>query len=362
MSGTSLDGVDAAFIETDGEKIFRFGPNICVNFSQAERAVLKDATQAALKWKFKGSHPDFKTAETVLHDVHIEAYRRLRDEHPDWVDALDIVGFHGQTLIHQPPQNQIIGRTLQIGDGLRLARALGVPVYYDFRTADVTAGGQGAPLAPIYHKALADFTALPLPVSVLNIGGVGNVTCITQKGVITASDTGPGNGPLDLWIESKGLGSFDQGGQHAMAGTPDFNRIYKWLGGEFFQKAVPKSADRYDFDVLDDVQGMSAENGASTLAAFTCLAVSHTLSKLKEEPQSLIICGGGRHNMAMRLMLRETLKCDVLTAEDVGWSSDALEAQAFAYLAVRSKRDLPLSFPRTTGVKTPQRGGVLAHP
>ena len=362
MSGTSLDGVDAAFIETDGEKIFRFGPNICVNFSLAERTVLKDATLAALKWKFKGPHPDFETAEMVLHNVHMKAYQCLRDEYPDWIDALNLVGFHGQTLIHRPPQGQIIGQTLQIGDGEKLASALGVPVYYDFRAADVKAGGHGAPLAPIYHKALADLAALSLPVSVLNIGGVGNVTCITEQGVIAASDTGPGNGPLDLWIESKGLGYFDLGGQHAMAGIPDFERINIWLGEKFFQKPVPKSADRYDFDVLDDMIGMSAENGAATLAAFTCLAVSHTLSKLKEKPGSLIICGGGRHNIAMRLMLLESLNCDVLTAEDVGWNSDALEAQAFAYLAVRSKRDLPLSFPRTTGVKTPQRGGILAYP
>lgn len=363
MSGTSLDGVDAAFLETNGQEIYRFGPSLCLDYSIDERAVLKQATQEALKWKFQGPKPSvFKVAETIIHKVHLRAVKQLCKSHPDWAKDLAIIGFHGQTLIHIPPTGASKGHTLQLGDGEALANALNIPVYFDFRTADVEAGGQGAPLAPVYHQALVTHAKLLLPTAVLNIGGVGNVTLITKKGYLIASDTGPGNGPLDIWMEKNGLGNFDPGGRYAMAGTPNFQIVEQWLDRAFFQKIVPRSADRYDFDVINDISELSVKDGAASLAAFTALAAVYTLNEMNAKPQSLIVCGGGRHNEAMMWMLREHLVAEVKTAEAVGWNSDAIEAQAFAYLAVRSKWELPISFPATTGVKKAMSGGVLALP
>jgi len=363
MSGTSLDGVDAAFLETDGERIFEFGPSLCLNYSDADKANLEKATQAALGWQFTGPKPtSFMTAEAVIHKSHVKAAKTLCKNHPDWASKLEMIGFHGQTVLHHPPKSPFNGRTLQLGDGQALAKALGKPVWYDFRTADVEAGGQGAPLAPIYHQALVASSKLDRPTAVLNIGGVGNVTLITKGNLIIASDTGPGNGPLDNWMARNGMGAFDPDGKHAAAGTPHFPLVRKWLEREFFQRPAPRSADRYDFDVINDMDDLSVEDGAASLAAFTTLAAVYTLNSMREKPRSLIVCGGGRHNKGMMWMLREHLEATVKTAEEVGWNSDAIEAQAFAYLAVRAKWKLPISFPTTTGAPKPMTGGVLAKP
>ena len=363
MSGTSLDGVDAAFLETDGQQIIRLGPSLCLDYSDADKATLQEATQAALRWQFNGPRPNsFAAAEAVIHKCHLKALRALCADHPEWADKLAMIGFHGQTVLHHPPKAGVRGRTLQLGDGQALAKAAGVPVYYDFRTADVKAGGQGAPLAPVFHQALVSYSKLDRPTAILNIGGVGNVTLITKGGHIVASDTGPGNGPLDNWMAKNGLGDFDPDGKYAAAGTPHFPLVRKWLEREFFQRPAPRSADRYDFDVINDMDDLSVEDGAASLAAFTTLAAVYTLNNMREKPRSLIVCGGGRHNKAMMWMLREHLDATVKTAEDVGWNSDAIEAQAFAYLAVRAKWKLPLSFPMTTGIPKPMTGGRVAEP
>ena len=363
MSGTSLDGVDAAFLETDGEQITRLGPSLCLDYSDADKKSLADATQAALAWQFSGPRPDsFTTAETVIHKCHVRAVKALCSDHKDWADELAMIGFHGQTVLHHPPKAPLNGRTLQLGDGVALAKALGKPVWYDFRTADVESGGQGAPLAPIYHQALVAYSKLDRPTAVLNIGGVGNVTLVTKSDHVIASDTGPGNGPLDNWMARNNIGAFDPNGKFAAAGTPHFPLVHKWLEREFFHRPAPRSADRYDFDVINDMDELSIEDGAASLAAFTALAAIYTLNDMREKPRALIVCGGGRHNKAMIWMLREHFEATVKTAEDMGWNSDAIEAQAFAYLAVRVKLKLPISFPTTTGVLRPMTGGVLAMP
>ena len=363
MSGTSLDGVDAAFLETDGERIIRLGPSLCFDYSPQDKSTLEDATQAALRWQFKGPRPNsFVAAETVILKSHIRAVKALCEDHREWADKLAMIGFHGQTVLHHPPKALIKGRTLQLGDGAALAKALGKPVWYDFRTADIDAGGQGAPLAPVYHQALVKYSKLDRPTAVLNIGGVGNVTLITKEGHIIASDTGPGNGHLDNWMSRNGMGAFDPDGKYAAAGEPHFPLVRKWLEREFFQRPSPRSADRYDFDVINDMDDLSIENGAATLAAFTTLAAVYTLNGMREKPRSVIICGGGRHNKGMMWMLREHLEATVKTSEEVGWNSDAIEAQAFAYLAVRAKWKLPISFPTTTGAPKPMSGGIVAMP
>ena len=363
MSGTSLDGVDAAFLETDGERIIRLGPSLCLGYSDADKATLEEATQAALRWQFAGPRPNsFAAAEIVIHKCHVRAVKTLCGDHKEWADNLAMIGFHGQTVLHHPPKAPFQGRTLQLGDGEALAKALGKPVWYDFRTADVDAGGQGAPLAPVYHQALVAYSKLDRPTAVLNLGGVGNVTLVTKNDHIIASDTGPGNGPLDNWMARNGLGAFDPDGKYALSGTPHLPLVRKWLEREFFQRTAPRSADRYDFDVINDMDDLSVEDGSASLAAFTTLAAVYTLNDMKEKPRSLIVCGGGRHNKAMMWMLREHLDATVKTAEEVGWNSDAIEAQAFGYLAVRAKWRLPISFPTTTGAPKPMTGGVLAMP
>ena len=346
MSGTSLDGVDAALIETDGERIMEFGPSLTIPYAADERSLLDEATQAALKWNFDGPAPNvFARAEDVLDRAHARTVRALSGD-------ADIVGYHGQTVLHRPD----LRRTLQLGTGLRIADDLGCPVVYDFRSADVAAGGQGAPLAPIFHKALVQHAGLSGITAILNLGGVGNVTIVDGDRLL-ASDTGPANGPLDSWLEG-----VDDGGSVSRSGRPDLRLVDEWLERDFFTRDWPKSADRHDFDVLNELHGKSREDGAATLAAFTALSVKHTLAKMDVRPKRVIVCGGGRHNRTVMTLLSIELGCPVLPAERLGWDSDAVEAQAFSYLAVRVLRGLPNSFPTTTGVPEPTVGGRVAYP
>ncbi len=374
MSGTSLDGVDAAFLKTDGEHIIQFGPRILKPYSSRHKRALESATQAALRWQFSGASPNsFAEVETIIHETHLDAVKSLCAQAPDWASRLDIIGLHGQTVLHHPASPTRRGQTLQLGNGQKLANATGVAVAYDFRQADVQAGGQGAPLAPIYHKALVEFGVLPGVTAVLNFGGVGNVSLICtgagDAAPLIASDTGPANGPLDQWISYHGVGDYDKGGHYSLAGIPKFTVIDQWLKRHFFTRPVPRSADRYDFDVLPDLKGLSLEDGAASLAAFSVHSVALTLAQMQEQIlkghnrlDAVILCGGGRHNKAIRWLLAEHLGVAVKTAEDMGWDSDAIEAQAFAYLAVRTLKSLPISFPLTTGVPRPLTGGRIALP
>lgn len=363
MSGTSLDGVDAAFLETDGSKVIQFGPSLSLPYTETDKNILQEAVTAALDWQFEGPWPDiFLAVEAVLHRTHKQAVESLCETAPEWADQLALIGFHGQTVLHHPPLGSQKGQTLQLGNGQILAESLGLPVVYDFRSADVTAGGQGAPLAPIYHKALLAQTAETQSTAVLNIGGVGNVTIVEDTGRLMASDTGPGNGPLDNWMMYQGRGNYDAGGECALQGTADENLISQWLEQDFFTRQTPRSADRYDFDVRHDMAGLSVEDGAATLAAYCVSGVQKSLRDMKAMPQSLIVCGGGRHNRAMMDMLKAQTNIPVKTAEDMGWDSDFIEAQAFAFLAVRSMLGEPLSYPQTTGVSQPLTGGLIALP
>ena len=363
MSGTSLDGVDAAVIETDGENIMRFGESAFYAFDKSERTVLSHAVNRALDWGFLGECPDFRTAEHVLRQAHIRLAKKLD------MKTIDIVGFHGQTLVHKAAQGGQKAQSLQIGDGQKLANALGVEVVYDFRSNDIKNGGQGAPLVPIYHWALAQKSGLELPLAIVNIGGVANFTLITPN-AIYASDSGPGNGPLDDWIKYNGLGEYDKNGALAMAGTPDIAICEKWLSGRFFNQKVPKSADRHDFDLMADLLNIPPQDGAASIAAFIATTIAKTLAQYKTHnktqnkitTKSLIVCGGGRKNRAIMAALSEQGLGKVINADDLGWQGDALEAQAFAYLAVRNKLRLAITFPQTTGVSKNCIGGVLVSP
>jgi len=357
MSGTSLDGIDVAILKTDGERILEFGNSTSYAYAKRHKTKLQKATRAALKWAFIGKQPGrLSTAEELIDKLHILAAEHIIADNP-----CDIIGYHGQTVLHRPPQNGVIGKTLQLGQGQKLADALGVPCVFDFRSADVAAGGEGAPLAPIYHKALCEFSGLKGNIVVLNLGGVGNFTLVSKDGM-KASDTGPANGPLDSWMNQHGY-DFDKDGMFSSKGKVDLALIESWLRNiEFFRSSGPKSADRYDFDVVEDIEDMSIEDGAATLSLFCVASVQHTLLKLDLKPDQLIVCGGGRNNKFIMKMLSKMMTFPVRTAEDAGWMGDDIEAQAIAYFAVRTKLGLPISFPETTGVSKPIMGGVIAQP
>jgi len=348
MSGTSLDGVDAAWIETDGERVARFGPALTLPYDPGLRGDLRRLLDLA---------PNLVADDPFLTDV----VARLTARHAEAVAAIgqpaDLIGMHGQTILHQPARR----RTWQVGDAAELARRAGLPVVHDFRSADVTAGGQGAPLAPIYHAALA--ADLARPIAVLNIGGVANVTWIGADGALLACDTGPGNGPLDDWVARHTGAAFDIDGALAAAGRPDLDVLASLLMHPFFDRQAPKSLDRLDFSRVLATSGLtslSAADGAATLVAFAARAVGR--APLPSPPTRWLVTGGGRHNRAIMAALRTLLGVPVDAVETVGWDGDGLEAQCFAFLAARAQRGLPLSFPGTTGVAHPTCGGRLTRP
>lgn len=355
MSGTSMDGIDAAILDTDGEHIAAFGPTRFAPYSADMRARLRDALDRAAIMPLAGPLPmDIEALERELTQAHACLVATLLAEAGLAPDQVDVIGFHGQTLIHRPHERM----TLQIGSGPGLAQATSIDVVNDFRAADVRVGGQGAPLVPIYHAALAADHA---PVAVLNIGGVANVTFIGKDGTLIAFDTGPGNGPIDDWALRHTGQPIDRGGGLAAKGRVNENVLAELLRNAYFAKSAPKSLDRMDF-ALDMARNLGVEDGAATLTAFTARAIAAARDHLPQAPQAWIVCGGGRLNPTLMRELRAAMAgATVIVAEDAGWRGDFIEAEAVAYLAVRSLRGLAISFPRTTGVPRPMTGGTL-HP
>jgi anhydro-N-acetylmuramic acid kinase len=361
MSGTSQDGVDVALIETDGDIITRFGGTAYRSYSTPERALIRSATAVALNITERTARPEIVAeAEAAVNDAHVEAVATFLAANSVRPRDVAVSGFHGQTVLHRPERRL----TIQIGDGRVLAARLGIPVVYDFRAADVAAGGEGAPFSPMYHRALARRLGLEPPVAVLNIGGVANVTYIDGDDLI-ACDTGPGNALLDDFVRLRIAKPLDTDGHIAQAGRVDREAIARLLKHPFFAKPAPKSLDRNAFRgwVGAAFDSGSVEDGAATLTALTAAAAARIVPLLPRVPKTWIVSGGGARNPTLMRMLAERLApARVQTADDAGWSIDALEAQAFAYLAVRSLRGLPISLPATTGVPRPLCGGVLAEP
>ena len=357
MSGTSLDAVDAALILTDGRKVLEFGATAERKYAPHERRILQEATDVARAWNWSGPAPDaaFETAKAVITQTHAEAMAQLLS---GWKGPAPVLaGVHGQTVLHRRPIPGRTGATLQLIDAPAMREALGVPLACDFRTADVAAGGQGAPLAPAYHSALLEHLGEGAA-CVLNLGGVANITAKLSDGTLIAFDTGPANGPIDEWVEGHGAGTHDFGGHLALAGKPDEDLLERLLQHDWFTEPAPKSLDRYDFSAAM-VQGMSLEDGTATLTEFSARAVAMGVALLPEVPSRVIACGGGRHNPALMDALTRALPCPVYSAEGVGWRGDSIEAEAFAFLAARTARGLPISWPGTTGVPEPMTGGVV---
>ena len=361
MSGTSLDGVDAAIIETDGERIARFGPTDYRPYREQERAVLRQALAEAVTLTDRKARPGvLAEAETLTTRIHAEVVEELLLRNRIAAADIAVLGFHGQTVIHRP-QDKL---TVQVGDGPALAKRLGIPVAYDFRQADIMAGGQGAPLVPVFHRAIAATIERPHPVAVLNIGGVANVTYVDGGPDPIACDTGPGNALIDDFMRARTGAPYDDRGDVAATGRPDRAFIERVLDHAFFGLKPPKSLDRNAFAFANiGLPEFSVPDGAATLSALTVAAVARAVAHLPRPPRAWIVAGGGARNRTLMRMLAEQLSpATVETADQAGFSADALEAQAFAFLAVRMLRGLPITFPTTTGAPKPMRGGVVAKP
>lgn len=357
MSGTSMDGVDVALIETDGEAVVRPGPSGFRPYASAEREAIRAALDAATRLTDRDDRPPaLATAERVVTTAHVEAVRAFLADNAIDPAGISVVGFHGQTVFHAPERRL----TVQIGDGAALSEALGVEVVFDLRADDVAAGGQGAPLVPTYHRALAAAARLPRPVAILNVGGVANLTLIGADDGLNAFDTGPGNALIDDLMGTRTGARMDEGGRSAAAGTVDEAALAVLLDNPYFARPVPKSLDRNAFSAAP-VAHLSTADAAATLVAFTAETVARGLA-LAGGAGRIVVCGGGARNPVLMAALAARTGVPVDSADALGWSADAIEAQAFAYLAVRSLRGLPITFPGTTGVVRPLTGGRRREP
>ena len=342
MSGTSLDGIDAALIKTDGQTVGEMGPWLTIPYDEEIRIRLRDAVR---------EQGDIPALEKELTERHAVAVHALLQSAGLSASDIGVIGFHGQTIAHRPHQ----GITRQIGDGALLAKLTGINVVNDFRSPDVAAGGQGAPLVPLFHAALAK--DLELPVAVLNIGGVANVTWIGKGGELLAFDTGPGNALINDWVHQKIGADCDMDGTWAKSGSVAQYVVFAMLRDAFFDKMPPKSLDRNHFK-LAPITYMSLEDGAATLTEFTAASVMEASGYFPEPVKQWLVCGGGRHNPAIMGALQQKLE-NVKPVDVLGWQGDALEAQAFGFLAMRSLAGLPISLPTTTGARHPVTGGTL---
>lgn len=353
MSGTSMDGIDAAVLISDGEAVFEPGATRFRPYSRDERQMIRSAVEACKGLEGRNA-PAVLIAEAMITDAHAETIRALMGEAGLKATDVGLVGFHGQTLFHAPHQ----ATTVQIGDGAALARDLGIPVAYDFRSADVAAGGEGAPLVPVFHKAILEKAGAPLPAAILNIGGVANITILTANALL-AFDTGPGSALIDDWMKSRTSKSFDEWGRIAGEGRVNEIIVGAWLDHAYFDRAAPKSLDRNAFDVIA-IDRASLADGAATLTALSARAMARAVKD--HAVRTLFVAGGGAHNRTMMRMLKEASGLEPQPMERLALDGDFLEAQAFAYLAARVEKGLPISFPGTTGVKAAMTGGSIARP
>lgn len=362
MSGTSMDGVDIALIETDGTTVQQFGAVGERRFTAQERTLLRGALEDARTLRNRGSRPGgLGQAEAMITDAYAEAIENFLARHNLPPAGVAVAGVHGQTVLHRPQQQL----TVQLIDADALARRCGLTVIHDLRGADISAGGQGAPLVPAYHQALVAAAGLDLPVAVLNIGGVANVTWVGPDSTLIAFDTGPGNAMLDDWVWRHTGELMDRDGKMARAGTVDTDALSA-LESQFsayLSQQPPKSLDRLDFaNAAAAMPPLRAEDGAATLVAFTARTLALSVAHMPAQPKTWIVTGGGARNPAIMDALKTTLPGDLRGADELGWQSTFIEAQAFAFLAVRSLRGLPLTFPGTTGAPRPLCGGLQARP
>jgi anhydro-N-acetylmuramic acid kinase len=353
ISGTSMDGIDVAFVETDGHMMVRPGAGATYPYPDHVRTALL----GLIADPARAESADVPALEAAVTKAHGDAIERFLREHDVGKGTLDLIGLHGQTVFHAPQRRF----TRQLGSGKEIATRFGVPTVYRFRHADVAAGGEGAPLVPLYHQALA--AALPKPLMILNLGGVGNVTYLGEDDEVIAFDTGPASAMLDDFVRRRRGVPFDAGGAIAASGKADRDVVARFLQHPYFARPAPKSLDRNAFHAdAAAVDALSDADGAATLAEFTVQATVAALRHVPRPPLRWLVTGGGRHNAYFMRRFAEDLRVPVDPVEAIGWDGDFLEAQCFGYLAVRSLLQLPLSLPTTTGVPQPMTGGELAQP
>ena len=353
MSGTSIDGVDAALVVTDGETVFARGQFCHIEYPDDFRARLRESLERAAAAGEKIKDSFFEALEKDLTEWHARAVALVLEENGKRAGDIDLIGFHGQTLFHAPEQKF----TWQLGNGAMLARMTGIDVVGDFRSHDMKHGGEGAPFLPLYHRALFRDRAIDAPVAVLNIGGVSNVTWLFGDKIL-AFDCGPGNALMDDFVAKREGAAFDEGGKLAGQGTVNKTILTAWINHPYFCAIPPKSLDRNDFKV-EQLEALSTKDGLATLAAFTIEAISKSTNHFEAPPQTWLVTGGGRHNDYLMERLGKKLAADFTPIEEAGSNGDSIEAEGFAYLAVRSVRGLPLSVPGTTGIDKPRSGGNL---
>jgi anhydro-N-acetylmuramic acid kinase len=355
MSGTSMDGIDVALLETDGDSTLRHGPAGSMPYPAEIKVKLRAGLKQALELKDRADRPaGLHDLERELTELNAEAVSRFLQEKGIDRASIDLVGYHGQTVLHDPAR----AMTVQLGDGTLLAARTGIDVFFDMRAADVAAGGQGAPLVPVYHRAVAAHLD-DLPVAFLNIGGVANVTWIGGDGRLLAFDTGPGNALIDDWMLKRTGAGHDADGALAARGRVDADALTALLTNGYFGVPPPKSLDRDAFSSAP-VEALSTEDGAATLTAFTAASIAKAREHMPREPRTWIVCGGGRRNKTLMSMLAGGVANALVPVEAIGLNGDVIEAEAWAYMAVRSVAGLPITFPETTGVAQPLTGGVLA--
>ena len=396
MTGTVLDGeIDIALIRSDGDQVFEFGYCGTEKYSASTCELLANAVGDAQGWNFQGPQPEsFKQAQAALTEEQSRAVLHSLNLAGFSASDIGLIGFHGQTVLHRPNKFQPRsadtalpykttegvgsnlsnagqdegGQTLQLADGKAMAALTGIDVVHDFRSLDMQHGGQGAPLVPVYHRALLASAGLAGDVVIVNLGGVANLTWWDGDSQLIAFDCGPANAPINDWVSSSGVGDYDVNGELALKGQVDEDRLREMLNHPYFDEQYPKSLDRNEFvdSISHALVGMSVEDGAALLSAFCAAGVERSLrllpvlSELSGMPVRILLCGGGRHNRAIVRQLQIRTKTTVEDVDVLGWRGDALEAECFAYLATRVKAGLPTSFPSTTGCRIPVVGGVIS--
>lgn len=363
MSGTSMDGIDVAMLRSDGNGIIEIIAHNSINYNNELREKLKRSLILANAIENRNERPyDLKTIEQELTEQHSLAVKKILKENTMEPGLIDLIGFHGQTVLHKPEK----GLTVQIGDGQQLANETGINVIFDMRANDMLHGGQGAPLVPVYHRALANKLKerLHFPVAFINIGGIANLSWVGEDNSLYAFDCGPGNALIDQWMTLKAARQFDEGGKTALQGKLIANVIETYQHHKFFHQQSSGSLDWRSFSPLED-DAVSLEDGAATLSFITAYGIINSFRHLPHLPKTLILSGGGAHNLAIIKYLKELTKKDemeFLSAQSVGLHPDFIEAEAWAYLAIRSWYNLPLTYPTTTGCFEPVSGGILAKP
>jgi len=357
MSGTSMDGIDAALIHSDGEYLLEVGPSQFFPFNEETRNLILVAIDEAKTITNRDQCTKaMQEAELAITDSHIVAVKAFLEEIEMASKDIDVIGFHGQTVLHRPDE----ALTVQLGVGQTLAKATGIDVVYDMRANDMANGGQGAPLIPAYHQALANQLQLSRPIVFVNIGGISNITYVDAYELI-AFDVGPGNALVDQWVQLNAGIPYDDGGEIASRGKVNKALADKYLSNDFFKKPGPKSLDRNDF-LPPEAGSVGLEDGARTLAHVTAAAILKSVEHIPEPPKLWVISGGGRHNPYIMSDLKELaagMQADVIASDEVKLDGDSMEAEAWGYLAIRALKKLPLTFPKTTGVSEPVSGGVL---